>query len=631
VYQLRPFKEIRELAASQEDNIDMDGLDEMAPPRVPLDSATETKLNNSDRWMSELGEYRSTNRYMVHRLLNRKVTTHEFRMDFHKKLENFLNECHQELEKYGEVSSGLKRTREESDHDNDDGKSDEAKGSTLEEEDIIQGLVDRCEASEIFANVKTKHDVAVLEYCSYRLKHHIIRLWKEEKEEQKNGVIIQVNIKEKRNYRFSGSGMGNTPFMLRLPGNTTVYDLRKELAHRLSRSLIVEENNSTSAEMEDSSKGEPLAEQHDVKEMAQEKTIDQSSDSPQMMIMRQTELTFARASLPHNTASRVNFYGSKTLGMVDVDDDMFSDGPAIADPSNELEQKLIADVVGELGAVCVNWDTDKFSSVFNSQEYESFKIPDGKEEDDEPQPEETLTVLDCIKSYCQKEQLEETEMWYCNKCKNHVRAWKQFHLYRTPPFLIIHLKRFYFSSCTLRRDKIATKIDFPLEGLDLTDLVAEYDENEKPIYDCYGVSNHYGGLGGGHYTAYILSDGDGTWSYYDDRSVTTNVDPKKVVSKAAYVLYYRRRDIPVGEDRDFIYSESSRHSSSPMSCEPVESQVDQQSEISSNNTAQAGDMDVTTDDLASTGSSVEMNTEVTGAKIIFTDDDVNRDDDFPRQ
>jgi hypothetical protein len=36
--------------------------------------------------------------------------------------------------------------------------------------------------------------------------------------------------------------------------------------------------------------------------------------------------------------------------------------------------------------------------------------------------------LDCIEKYCQTEQLEETEMQYCNRCKKHVRTWKQFHL-----------------------------------------------------------------------------------------------------------------------------------------------------------------------------------------------------------
>ena len=57
-------------------------------------------------------------------------------------------------------------------------------------------------------------------------------------------------------------------------------------------------------------------------------------------------------------------------------------------------------------------------------------------------------------------------------------------------------------------------------------------------------SNHYGGLGGGHYTAYCLND-DGEWCYFDDSRVTTDIDPKEVVTDAAYVVYYRRIDVEV--------------------------------------------------------------------------------------
>jgi ubiquitin carboxyl-terminal hydrolase 4/11/15 len=47
-------------------------------------------------------------------------------------------------------------------------------------------------------------------------------------------------------------------------------------------------------------------------------------------------------------------------------------------------------------------------------------------------------------------------------------------------------------------------IDFPLENLDMTPFVLSkhQKENSKLIYDCFAVSNHFGGVGGGHYTAY---------------------------------------------------------------------------------------------------------------------------------
>ena len=78
------------------------------------------------------------------------------------------------------------------------------------------------------------------------------------------------------------------------------------------------------------------------------------------------------------------------------------------------------------------------------------ETPAGEETEDEKT--KSISVLDCISKYCQVEQLEETEMWYCNRCKDHVRAWKQFHLYRTPPILIIHLKRFHYSALSHRSD-----------------------------------------------------------------------------------------------------------------------------------------------------------------------------------
>ncbi len=166
-----------------------------------------------------------------------------------------------------------------------------------------------------------------------------------------------------------------------------------------------------------------------------------------------------------------------------------------------------------------------------------------------------VSIMDCIHKYCEMEQLDDSEMWYCNQCKEHVRAWKQFHLYRTPPILIIHLKRFHYSSTTHRRDKIDTLIDFPLTDLDLRSVVKHnnWEVGQEPIYDCYAVSNHFGGLGGGHYTAYARWGGgekgvggeDGqssSWYLFDDSRVTPCVDESEVVSNAAYCLYYKRKD-----------------------------------------------------------------------------------------
>jgi len=61
------------------------------------------------------------------------------------------------------------------------------------------------------------------------------------------------------------------------------------------------------------------------------------------------------------------------------------------------------------------------------------------------------------------------------------------------------------------------------------------------IYDLFAVDNHFGGLGGGHYTAFAKNEEDGKWHNYDDSHVTEVSSPEKVKSSAAYLLFYRRR------------------------------------------------------------------------------------------
>lgn len=63
--------------------------------------------------------------------------------------------------------------------------------------------------------------------------------------------------------------------------------------------------------------------------------------------------------------------------------------------------------------------------------------------------------------------------------------------------------------------------------------------NSKPIYQLYAISNHYGGLGGGHYTAYGKNNGQ--WYEFDDSRVNGNVK-KDIVSSSAYILFYERKD-----------------------------------------------------------------------------------------
>lgn len=166
-----------------------------------------------------------------------------------------------------------------------------------------------------------------------------------------------------------------------------------------------------------------------------------------------------------------------------------------------------------------------------------------------------VTLDQCFESFSKPERLDENNMWYCSKCKEHVRALKTMKLWRLPNILVVHLKRFEFKHA-LRRDKLDTFVDFPLEGLDMNKYCANWkpEGKEKGFlgstvpadYDLFGVVNHMGRLGFGHYTAFARrwdeSSVSSDFALFDDSSVRNiGSGPEGIVSSAAYVLFYRRR------------------------------------------------------------------------------------------
>ena len=126
-----------------------------------------------------------------------------------------------------------------------------------------------------------------------------------------------------------------------------------------------------------------------------------------------------------------------------------------------------------------------------------------------------ISLGDCLDEFGKPETLSENDAWYCPRCKEHRRASKTFELWKAPDILVIHLKR--FSVQGRFSDKLDIFVDFPVEGLDLSSRVAMREEGKSPIYDLFAVDNHYGGLGGGHYTAFALNFVDKNWYEYNGK------------------------------------------------------------------------------------------------------------------
>ena len=124
-----------------------------------------------------------------------------------------------------------------------------------------------------------------------------------------------------------------------------------------------------------------------------------------------------------------------------------------------------------------------------------------------------VSLDDCLDEFRKPEILSENDAWYCPRCKEHRRASKTFELWKAPDILVVHLKR--FSAQGRLRDKLDIHVEFPTEGLDLSDRVAVNDDGKSLVYDLFAVDNHYGGLGGGHYTAFARNFIDGNWYEYN--------------------------------------------------------------------------------------------------------------------
>uniref|UniRef100_A0A8D3BYB3 Ubiquitin carboxyl-terminal hydrolase n=1 Tax=Scophthalmus maximus TaxID=52904 RepID=A0A8D3BYB3_SCOMX len=157
--------------------------------------------------------------------------------------------------------------------------------------------------------------------------------------------------------------------------------------------------------------------------------------------------------------------------------------------------------------------------------------------DYKPQKKAFFKLKDCIELFTTKEKLGAEDPWYCPNCKQHQQATKKLDLWSLPPVLVVHLKRFSYSR--YMRDKLDSLVDFPLRDLDMSEFLI--NPNAGPCrYDLIAVSNHYGGMGGGHYTAYANNKDDGKWYNFDDSSASPANEDQIVVSVLLYIQPERK-------------------------------------------------------------------------------------------
>eukprot|EP00658_Telonema_sp_P-2_P023026 TRINITY_DN19227_c0_g1_i1.p1 TRINITY_DN19227_c0_g1~~TRINITY_DN19227_c0_g1_i1.p1 ORF type:complete len:368 (+),score=58.22 TRINITY_DN19227_c0_g1_i1:171-1274(+) len=242
------------------------------------------------------------------------------------------------------------------------------------------------------------------------------------------------------------------------------------------------------------------------------------------------------------------------------------------DPGTEL---ISPPFDSDMETVSVDWNMQIYAGYYNGNSTGWFNVHPSLE------ARRSKELLPIHLNQCMKTSTSsETVTAFCPDCTKvnegeytETSQEKRISPYKLPPIMVIQLKRFKTSGHI--RQKITNLVDFPIEGLDLGSFMAEdnivpdsptlravdsslsrvptgvqgesvpcYLSREETVYDLYGVVNHEGVLGGGHYYSFIKSE-DGTWRLFNDDKVSI-VQPAEIVSRNAYILFYQRRGLEVG-------------------------------------------------------------------------------------
>lgn len=149
-------------------------------------------------------------------------------------------------------------------------------------------------------------------------------------------------------------------------------------------------------------------------------------------------------------------------------------------------------------------------------------------------------VTDAISKYSEEESLTGDDQWHCERCRMKVDATKKIDLWKLPPVLCLHLKRFEFDSKTSEFVKTENRLSMKLSLLDLQEFCSS-PQRDGAIYDVICVANHSGPYGSGHYTAACRVGGlsKGTWHLFDDSRVT-QLEGRNIVTRETYVIFLVR-------------------------------------------------------------------------------------------
>jgi ubiquitin C-terminal hydrolase len=155
------------------------------------------------------------------------------------------------------------------------------------------------------------------------------------------------------------------------------------------------------------------------------------------------------------------------------------------------------------------------------------------------------TLSQALQLFTSEERLTDKNSWDCPKCQLKVEAIKKMDIWRLPPVLMIHFKRFQYNQFGDRISKLDNFITYPVADMDFSPFGAGGTPfiGGPALFDLIAVSMHAGSVNSGHYTTIAFNQVVGNWYLFDDQSVN-RVTADATQSNEAYVLFYSRLEGP---------------------------------------------------------------------------------------
>jgi ubiquitin C-terminal hydrolase len=143
------------------------------------------------------------------------------------------------------------------------------------------------------------------------------------------------------------------------------------------------------------------------------------------------------------------------------------------------------------------------------------------------------SLEECFDLYTSDEILDGDNMYFDERTNTKIIVKKKILFWSLPKILIIDIKRF-----SSRIMKLQQLLNFPLDNFNLSKYVIGYNSCEY-VYDLFGISNHSGGVSGGHYTSFVKDNNN--WYLCNDTQIIKVTDLNQIISPKAYCLFYKKK------------------------------------------------------------------------------------------